>query len=267
MIHSIRTTTWISRSFGFLAAAILIAAPSSTRAAAIWSADAAAINAAAPGAAPPFGAIGAIGNNFFGAANINGGLVLGNGNSYTFASNFAETTTPGIGGTTASALMILNIQITAGAANVGAISDTMWFFSDVFPGTLPGTPGFVGMAGSFSQAGGAAQAEMDFNGTLGGLPASAFLQTPLILSPGANVGFATLVQAPIPVSTNQLTGLLGFTLNPGESLTLPFDFSDDVPLTTLVPEPSSMLLMALGVIPLAAVARAKSKRAKGPRAA
>jgi len=248
------------RGLAALALAILIAHPAPVQAAAVWSADAALINAANPGAAPPIGAIGVIGNAFVGVAPIAGGLVLPNGNSYTFAGTFAEKTTPNLVGGTATALMDINITITAGKGNIGAISDVMGFYSDIFPNTASPIPGYVGMAGSFSQAGGSAQAQLDYNGSFGGLPASAFLRTAVVNSPGANVGFGTWVSLPIPVSTDELTGLLAFSLNPGESLTLPFDFSDNVSLASYVPEPSSFLLMTLGAIPLAVAVQLRRKR-------
>jgi hypothetical protein len=250
--------------FGVFSALVaLCAAPNPADAAAIWSADAAVINAANPGAAPAFGAINFIGNNFTGIANVGGGLTLGNGNSYTFAGTFAEKTTAN------SALMVLNnFTITAAATNVGLISDTMWFFSDTFNAIGP-RPGFVGMSGAFLNPFGGygyAQAQMDYNGSFGGLPATAFLTTLPVYSGGAAFApFIRLTTGFIPVSTTELTGLLAFTLAPGESITLPFDFSDNDASLPGVPEPNSILLMGLGVLPIALVAVYKSKRQSNQR--
>jgi hypothetical protein len=242
--------------------------PAPAHAEAIWSYDASVINALNPGAALPFGSVGTISNNFSGTSVVNGFLTLGNGNGYTFAATFNETTTPGLLGSTASAFIGVTMTITANAGNVGNISDTMAFYSDFFPGTGAPIQGYVGMIGSFSgpRGVGAVQAQLNYNGTAGVFPASEYLRTATVINPGANVLFNTYVAAPIVVSTNELTGLLAFTLAPGEKLTLPFDFTDNVPLQPMgfVPEPNSMVLLALGVIPLAMVARRRRNRSKAP---
>ncbi len=103
------------------------------------------------------------------------------------------------------------------------------------------------------------QGQLDYNGSFGGLPATAFLETaaaynnPLLAAP-FTTPFTRITSGLIPVSTNELTGLLAFTLAPGESVAFPFDFSDNIDITGIVPEPSSAVMMTLGAIPLAMIA-------------
>jgi hypothetical protein len=263
MSHSIRPTSRSIPILGALAIAILSARPAPVRAEAIWSADAAVINAANPGAAPGLGSINLIGNNTTFSANFAWGVTLANGNAYTATGTFTEITRP-IGLQTRSALIAVNnFTITANAFNVGNIADTMWFFSDVFPLTGAGLPGYVGMSGAFASAPGqvgGAQAQMNFNQVFGNV--GSFLTT-LQVSNGGLGGvspFLVLNRGIIPNQVNELTGLLAFSLAPGQSLTLPFDFSDNVDLASVLPEPNSIVLLALGVIPLAFVARRKLRR-------
>jgi PEP-CTERM motif len=259
MSRSIRLSTRRIGILGVLALAVLCGPLATGHAAAVWSADAAAINAANPGAAPPIGMINTINGNGTFTGNFASGLVLGNGNSYTFSGTFTEIVTP-----TTAAEYITNFVVTAGIGNVGTISDTMWFFSDNFHPLGP-QPGWVGMRGAFVGAGlgGVTQAQMDFNGSFGGLPATSFLTTSKAFSSLAPVTpFARVTTGFIASSTTELTGLLGFTLNPGQSLTFPFDFSDNVNLASIVPEPSSFVLLGLGVIPMALMARRSLKRKK-----
>jgi len=264
MSRSIRLSTRRIGILGVLALAVLCGPSATVHAAAVWSADAFAINTANPGAAPAIGGIGTIVGNGTFTGNFNSFLTLGNGNGYTFGGTFTEIVTPN-----SAAEYITNFTVTAYATNVGRISDTMWFFSDNFHALAP-QPGWVGMSGAFvgGGLGGQTQAQMDFNGAFGGLPATSFLRTSVAFSSAAFITpFARVTTGPILVSTTELTGLLAFTLNPGQSLTFPFDFSDNVSLQSLVPEPSSFVLLGLGVIPMAVMARRKLKQQKAPTTA
>ncbi|MHB1559874.1 MAG: PEP-CTERM sorting domain-containing protein [Isosphaeraceae bacterium] len=249
-----------------LAAAILCGPAATSHAGAIWSADGyAAAVSGVPGAAGPIGSIGVIGNNFTGVSKFSYTLFVTNGaitDAYTAAGTFAESTTPGPGGTTNSALLVADFTITAAANNPTNVSDVMWFFSDIFPSLAP-KRGYVGIGGAFSAPVlgqyGYTQGQLDYNGSIGGLPATAFLETaaafnnPLVAAP-FTTGFTRVTSGLIPVATNELTGLLAFTLAPGESVSFPFDFSDNVNVAGIVPEPTSIVMMTLGAVPLAIVA-------------
>jgi hypothetical protein len=265
MSRSIRPSTRSIGILGAIAIAALFGPSATVHAAAIWSADAAVINAANPGAALPIGSIGTIVGNGFLSSNFAGGLTVAGGNSYSFAGTFTEA----VGANTAL-MVVSNFTITAAATNIGTISDTMWFFSDFFHPLTP-QQGFVGMGGAFISplgVGGYTQAQMNYNGTFVGQPATAFLTTaaaynnPLAFA----TPFTRVTSGFIPVSTTELTGLLAFTLNPGQSLTFPFDFSDNVNVASIVPEPSSVLLLGLGMIPLGVMARRRMSPKKAPAA-
>jgi hypothetical protein len=265
MSHSIRPMTRRIGILGAIAIAALCGPSATVHAAAIWSADAAVINALNPGAAPAIGSIGTIIGNGFLSANFAGGLTVAGGNSYSFAGRFTEVV-----GVNTAVMVVNNFTITAAPTNIGTISDTMWFFSDFFHPLTP-QPGYVGMGGAFISplgVGGYTQAQMDYNGSFGGLPATAFLTTAAAFNNPLRVvtPFTRVTTGFIPVSTTELTGLLAFTLNPGQSLTFPFDFSDNVNVASLVPEPSSVLLLGLGMIPLGVMARRRMSLKKAPAA-
>ncbi len=239
---------------GAIAVSIAWATPSTARAEAIWSLYAYQNNIKA------IGSIGPITNNTTFVAPFTYTLTQTIGllhASYTATGIFSEVTTPGVGGSTASAFIdVTNLTITAAATNSLPITDVMWLFSDVFPNTAAGLPGYVGLSGGFVNPGvGSAQAELDFNNTLGNV--SAFLRTPVV---GASSPFGALVSAPIPVAVNELTGLLAFTLNPGQSLVLPFAFSDNFNIASVVPEPGSIVLLTLGIVPIGAMAVRRARR-------
>ncbi len=239
---------------GVVAVSMACATPSTARAEAIWSQYAYQNNIKA------IGSIGTITNNTTFIAPFTYTLTQTIGllhASYTATGIFSEVTTPGIGGSTASAFIdVSNLTITAAATNSLPISDVMWLFSDVFPYTAAGLPGYVGLSGSFVNPGvGSAQAQLDFNNTLGNV--SAFLRTPIV---GATSPFGAVVSAPIPVAVNELTGLLAFTLNPGQSLVLPFAFSDNFDIAGALPEPGSIVLLTLGIVPIGAMAVRRTRR-------
>lgn len=263
------STRRFSRSIPILAALVaatlLCMQPTPARAMAVWSLQ------AANNGVPALGGIGFVGNNTITNFNFNTGLNLGPAFQYTLVGSLQErigAINP-LTGTTSSALLVGSFTVRD--TGIGPVSDILYFYSDTFNSTAAGLPGWVGIGGAFGTPlrgqVGTAQGQMNFNDVTVGPFGSSFLNT-LVVSNAGRPGispFVALNVGIIPNQVNQLTGAFGFTLQPGQSVTLPFDFSDNFMLTTdlLIPEPSSIVMMALGVIPvgLEIARRAKRRRA------
>ena len=185
------------------------------------------------------------------------------GNTYTAAGALQEITTP------TTALLIGNFTIAANAGNIGNVTDTLWLYSDLFQPIINvgGLLGWVGMNGTFNSAAGdlgVVQAQMNFNDTFGAGPSSFLTTVPVgNLGIGGILPFGALNFGLLPnASLNQLTGLLAFSLAPGQSVSFPFDFSDNVDLNAILPEPSTYVMMVMGFLPVGAIAVRRMRRLK-----
>jgi len=206
--------------------------------------------------------------------NLGVNFVLADGLAVSFDINESITGNLGAGATTSAYIRITNLV--AEDIGLGAVSDNIYIFSDVFNAAVAGTAGVgaVGFYGAIPAIGVApaagvyaasTQAQMNYLPfpVLGPVAAPAFsLTTPstfAIGAPAVPFFFYEAARSGIGAGTRQLVGGLNFTLSSGSEIYMPgsliVDENDPSQFASEVPEPMTLSLMGCGMLALAFAGR------------